>query len=93
MEKPSRERLTKLFNIDYKQRSFSLFLTENNLQSVFSNPNPFTPQFFPRIAPSDLILKVHFVLKDFTIDKSSNSIDTSIELARKNEQLVLLATT
>lgn len=93
MGKPSRERLIKLFNIDFKQRSFCLLLNENNLKIVLSNLDPFIPQIFPRIAPSGLIPKMHFVLKDFRVDKLSNSIDTSTEVAGKSKQLVSQTTT
>ena len=87
MEKPSREWLTKLFNIDFKQKSFSLLLIETNLQSVLSNPYLFTPIIFLRIVLNNLILGMHFVPKDFKVDKPSGSFDTSTEVTGENKQL------
>ena len=90
MEKPSRERLTKLFNIDFKQRSFSLLLIETNLQSVLSNPDPFIPIIFPRIALNDLILGMHFIPKDFKVDKPSSSFNTSTKVVGEDKQPITI---
>lgn len=52
---------------------------------MFWNPDPFA-QFFPRIAPSDLILRVHFVPKDFKVDKPSGSFNTNTKAVGESEQ-------
>lgn len=60
---------------------------------MLSNLDPFIPQNFPRIAPSDLVPGVHFVPKDFIVDKPFDSIDTSIEAGGESKQFVSQKTT
>ena len=88
MEKPSREWLTKLFNIDFKQRIFFSFAYREQSSKCALESRPFHPSNISRIAPSDLIHGVHFVLKDFTIDKPSYLIDTSTKTVDESNQFV-----
>lgn len=63
VEKPSFDWLNKLFTISTSERNHETLLTDQNLQVVDRDSEPYIIPNLPRFAPKVLVPNEHFVLK------------------------------
>ena len=64
MEKSSIEKIRLLLEIFEQERHYKVLLTPDNISDVRRNPAPYTLPVIPRLLPSDIVEREHFVITD-----------------------------
>ncbi|RVW61606.1 hypothetical protein CK203_065409 [Vitis vinifera] len=75
VEKASFDRLSKLFEIDAKERQCKTLLTARNLTAVVREPQEYVINILPRKMPNEVVLGEHYIVKDLPIYEASKEAD------------------
>ena len=67
VEKASFDCLSKLFEIDTKERQCKTLLTARNLMAVVRKPQEYVINILPRKIPKEVVPREHYIVKDFPI--------------------------
>ena len=67
VEKASFGCLSKLFEIDAKERQCKTLLTARNLIAVVREPQEYVTNILPRKMPKEVVPGEHYIVKDFPI--------------------------
>ncbi|RVX18925.1 hypothetical protein CK203_006881 [Vitis vinifera] len=75
VEKTSFDRLSKLFEIDAKERQCKTLLTARNLTAVVREPQEYVINILPRKMPNEVVPGEHYIVKDLPIYEASKEAD------------------
>ena len=75
VEKASFGCLSKLFEIDAKERQCKTLLTARNLTAVVREPQEYVINILPRKMPNEVVLGEHYIVKDLPIYEASKEAD------------------
>ena len=75
VEKASFDCLSKLFEIDAKERQCKTLLTARNLTAVVREPQEYVINILPRKMPNEVVLGEHYIVKDLPIYEASKEAD------------------
>ena len=75
VEKASFDRLSKLFEIDAKERRYKTLLTARNLTAVVREPQEYVVNILPRKMPKEVVLGEHYIVKDLPIYEALKEAD------------------
>ena len=67
--------LSKLFEIDAKERQCKTLLTARNLMTVVREPQEYVINILPRKMPKEVVLGEHYIVKDLPIYQASKEAD------------------
>ena len=86
MKKASFDHLNKLFEITAIERHYQTLLTAWNLLAVVREPQPYVLNILPRRLPKVVVLREHFVFKDFPFYERAHDVDTKARQERLDQQ-------
>ncbi|RVW25886.1 hypothetical protein CK203_110871 [Vitis vinifera] len=75
VEKASFDCLSKLFEIDAKERQCKTLLTARNLTAVVREPQEYVTNILPRKMPKEVVPGEHYIVKDLSIYEASKEAD------------------
>ena len=86
MEKASLEKICWLLEISEQERHYEVLLTLKNLADVRQNPTPYSLPIIPRLLPSEIVDREHFIAADLlhlTAGGASSSRDLVAETSSR----------
>ena len=75
VEKASFACLSKLFEIDAKERHYKTMLTARNLMAVVGEPQEYVVNILPRKMPKEVVPGEHYTMKDLPIYQALKEAD------------------
>ena len=86
VEKSSIEKIRRLLEISERERHYQILLTRENISAGRHNPAPYTLSVIPRLLPSNVVEREHFVLADIrrlASGSASSSRDLIVEASSR----------